>query len=125
MIEIALNNISKSYGADLVLTNISFEMHTKDRIGLIGGNGTGKTTIFKIVAGIENADTGDVIIRKGVRVGYLQQIPVYPDEYPVHQVLRTAFSQLDELTHTIRQLEQQMSLLSGEQLAKTRCTTAG
>ena len=51
MIELSLQNVTKYFGATKIFDDISFELHTKARVGLIGRNGTGKTTVFKIIAG--------------------------------------------------------------------------
>ena len=63
MIEIELNNIKKNYGLKNVLDGVSFEIKTGERIALIGDNGSGKSTILKIISGEEKADSGKVNIR--------------------------------------------------------------
>ena len=79
MIECNINNITKFYGADLIFEDISFDIKTNERIGLIGPNGCGKTTIMKIIIGIEHVQNGNVTFRKGTKLGYLDQIPEYGD----------------------------------------------
>ena len=64
MIEIELNNIKKNYGLKNVLDGVSFEIKTGEKIALIGDNGSGKSTILKIISGEEKADSGKVNIRK-------------------------------------------------------------
>ena len=75
MIEISLNKINKNYGFNSVLSDLSFDIKTNDRVSLIGSNGCGKTTTLRIIMGLENADSGNVSIRKGSTIGYLTQIP--------------------------------------------------
>lgn len=105
MIEIALKNIEKSYGSFKILNNVSFFINRFERIGLIGRNGTGKTTLFKIIKEIETKDSGDLFIRKGSSVGYLHQIPDFPSEYRIEDILRSAFKNLYLLKEKIEKIE--------------------
>ncbi|WIV13306.1 ribosomal protection-like ABC-F family protein [Proteiniborus sp. MB09-C3] len=118
MIDISLNEISKYYGANKVLEDITFEIHSGDRIGLIGKNGTGKTTILKIIAGIENSDGGILSIRKNATIGYLAQMPDYPKEYKVIDVLNTAFERQNEIKAKMRELENKMSSSNEDEIEK-------
>jgi len=118
MIELSLNGIEKYYGATKVLNNITFEVNTEEKIGLIGGNGAGKTTIFKIISGIEEYDNGIMAIRKGATVGYLDQIPDYPDDYKVIDVLNTAFKKIFEIKMDMKKLEEKMNVAKEEELEK-------
>jgi len=90
MIECNVNQIRKSFGADLVFENISFSVQTGERIGLIGPNGSGKTTILKILTGQEQQDEGEITFRKGTNVGYLDQIPNFGADVIVEDILREA-----------------------------------
>ena len=71
MIEIGVSNLTKMFGVDKIFENVTFDVKTKDKIGLIGRNGTGKTTLMKIMAGKENYQIGQVNKRKGLTMGYL------------------------------------------------------
>ena len=75
MIEISLNKINKSFGYETLLKDFSLEVKTGEKIALIGPNGSGKTTIFKIINGVESIDSGVINIRKNINIGYLCQIP--------------------------------------------------
>jgi ATPase subunit of ABC transporter with duplicated ATPase domains len=75
MIELSVNGLTKFYGANKIFENISFEVKTGERIGLIGQNGSGKTTIMKILMGKEDYQKGEISLRKGNRIGYLDQMP--------------------------------------------------
>lgn len=70
MIELALRNVSKSYGINEILKDVSFEIRTNDVVGIVGENGAGKTTIFKIIKQIEKQDKGlvDIIFKDSVRI---------------------------------------------------------
>ncbi len=116
MIELSLNNVGKFYGANKVLEDITFEAKTGEKIAIVGRNGTGKTTIFKIIAGIEDYNGGVLSIRKGASVGYLDQIPDYPDHYKVNDVLNLAFEKQYEIKEQMRELENQMSCTDAEKL---------
>lgn len=116
MIDLSLNNIQKYYGANKVLEDITFEVKAGEKIGLIGGNGSGKTTILKIIAGIEDLNGGTLSIRKGATVGYLDQIPVYPDDYTVIDILNSAFEDIYEIKNKMRCLERQMGSEEGKKL---------
>ena len=70
-----LQNVTKSFGAQVLFNNISFSVAERQRVGLIAKNGTGKTTLLSIISGHENCDSGSVIFRKGIKVGYLEQTP--------------------------------------------------
>ena len=109
MIEIALNGIQKYYGANKVFDNITFEIQTGDRTGLIGRNGCGKTTIFKIISGLENYDKGMLSIKKDASIGYLAQIPEYPDNFKVIDVLNKAFEKAQIISKEMKELEVSMS----------------
>lgn len=109
MIEIGLKNIEKSYGADKIINNVSFEVHSHDRIGLIGRNGTGKTTILKIISGRERYNNGVLSIRKGATIGYLDQIPVFPESFTAMDVLNTVFKEAFEMKEKMNLLEEQLS----------------
>lgn len=70
MIELALRNVSKSYGINEILKDVSFEIRTNDVVGIVGENGAGKTTIFKIIKQIEKQDKGlvDIVFKDSVRL---------------------------------------------------------
>jgi ATPase subunit of ABC transporter with duplicated ATPase domains len=74
MIECSINNLVKYYGATKIFENISFELHSNERVGMIGQNGCGKTTLMKVLMGIENYHGGSISFKKGSKVGYLDQI---------------------------------------------------
>lgn len=100
-----VENLTKSFG-DLVLFNdISFGMVEGQRIGLIAKNGSGKTTLLNILSGKEGYDEGKITYRRDVRVGYLEQSPVYPAELTV---LEACFWQASPVTQLIKEYERCM-----------------
>ena len=106
MLEIELNNIKKNYGLKNVLDGVSFEIKTGERIALIGDNGSGKSTILKIISGEEKADSGKVNIRKEAEIGYLKQ--VYPNEndsIAVEEYLKRSFKKYFDMEKRLKELE--------------------
>lgn len=79
------NNISKSYGEKKLFKNISFTINNGDKVGLIGINGTGKSTLLKIISGYETADLGDINIPNGINIEYLDQNPKFDSQSTVLQ----------------------------------------
>lgn len=108
MIELAVNNLCKHYGAYKIFENVNFEIKTKERVGLLGRNGVGKTTIMKILMGKEDYE-GSVSIRKGVKLGYLDQIPQYSDSYTAMDVLHLAFEEIYDIKSKMSNLELEMT----------------
>lgn len=82
--------LSKSFGASSLFRDLSFTVSDGDRIGLIGPNGAGKSTLLKILAGDEDADAGDVAIRKRARIGYVQQESTFASGQTVRYILEAA-----------------------------------
>lgn len=109
MIELALNKIQKYYGATMVLEDITFEVQTSEKVGIVGSNGCGKSTLLKIIMGIEGYEKGMLSIKKGATLGYLEQIPIYPDDFMVIDVLNSAFEKADSLHKELELLEKQLA----------------
>jgi ATP-binding cassette subfamily F protein 3 len=116
MIQLALKEVEKYFGGNRIFSNITFEVQSDERVGLIGRNGTGKTTVFKIIAGIENQDKGSISIRKNATVGYLHQIPDYPEQFKVIDVLKIAFQIQYKISEELKVLEVQMASLQESEL---------
>ena len=74
-IDLQVDGLTKSFGALLLFENISFSVEERQRIGLIARNGKGKSTLLKIISGEENYDSGSIVFRKDLRLGYLEQEP--------------------------------------------------
>lgn len=74
---IDVQNVSKAFGAHVLFKNLSFSIAEGQRVGLIARNGTGKTTLLSIVSGHESRDSGNIIFRNGIKVGYLEQTPKF------------------------------------------------
>ncbi|MHB8061498.1 MAG: ribosomal protection-like ABC-F family protein [Ruminiclostridium sp.] len=109
MIELALNRLQKYYGATMVLADITFEVQTSEKVGIVGSNGCGKSTLLKIIMGIEDYEKGMLSIKKGATLGYLEQMPIYPDSFRVIDVLNSAFEKIDSLNKELELLEKQLA----------------
>ena len=117
MTELSLNNIEKTFGFKKVLNGFDLELQTGERVALIGPNGSGKTTIFKMIMGEEIQSNGQISIRKGATIGFLSQIPPkYPDDMTVKDIIIQGKSQLIEIEEKLRKLEEKMGTCSSEQM---------
>lgn len=105
-------NVQKYYGAELVLSDVTFEIKSGEKVGLIGRNGSGKTTLIRLLSGSETPDHGSIAIRKDTTFGVLAQIPDYANRMTVYDVLQSAFEPLLAVHAQMRQLEAEMSALS-------------
>ncbi|TFB13693.1 ABC transporter ATP-binding protein [Filobacillus milosensis] len=109
MIVMQLNNISKNFGADLILSKIKLEVHHHDRIAIVGRNGAGKSTLLKIMSGQMPYDDGEIFKPKDVSVGYLDQHTGLDSRESIWSEMLTVFQPLIELEKELRQLEQKMA----------------
>ena len=109
MIELALNKLQKYYGATKVLEDITFEVQTSEKVGIVGSNGCGKSTLLKIIIGSEGYENGNMSFKKGATLGYLEQMPIYPDDFKVIDVLNLAFENIDNVYKELELLEKQLS----------------
>lgn len=100
---LTVEGISKSFGDKKIFDDITFGIDEGDRIGLIGINGTGKSTLLKIVAGNESADSGQIVKKNGLRIGYLPQTP---DFNPEDTVLGQVFNCDSPVINLIKEYEQ-------------------
>ena len=76
-----IEHVSKVFGEKVVLDDVSYGVHQGDKIGIIGINGTGKSTILKIIGGLEEPDEGQVITQNGLRITYLPQMPEFAGSF--------------------------------------------
>mgnify|MGYP002587640007 FL=1 len=110
MIDIGVTGLVKSFDLEKkILDGLTFQIDTGERVGILGRNGAGKTTLFKILTGELDYDEGEVFIAPGKRLGLISQIPVYPAEYTVEDVLRTAFSRMERLKGEMDALAEKMA----------------
>lgn len=110
MVDIFVKDLVKSFevGKNL-LDGLSFEVQQGERVGLLGKNGAGKTTVFRILTDEIGYDEGTVEIASGKKIGLISQIPRYPGDFTVERVLRCAFAELDAIKRKMEQLESKMA----------------
>ena len=109
MIDISVSNLVKEFEVGKkILDGLTFQIDQGERVGLLGKNGAGKTTLFKILTGELDWDDGEVHIAPGKGVGLISQIPVYPPEYTVEDVLQTAFGRLHDMEKEMEELTVRM-----------------
>ncbi len=117
MIDISVNALVKSFEIGKnVLDGLSFSVNTGERVGILGHNGCGKTTLFRILVGEIDRDEGEISIAPGKRLGLISQIPVYPADWTVEDVLRDAHRHLNDLAEKIDALTKEMENDSSEEL---------
>ncbi len=104
-----VENVSKSYGDNQVLQNVSFTLGEDQKVGLVGANGVGKSTLLKILIGREIADDGRIWIRDGAEIGYLPQSLVVPAGQTINEYVDHALGGLRRMETRLHELERQMS----------------
>jgi ATPase subunit of ABC transporter with duplicated ATPase domains len=110
LVDISVRGVRKAFEQDKeILRGVTFEINEGEHVGLLGKNGGGKTTLFRIITGELEPDAGEVVIGTGKRVGVMTQIPVFPPEYTAEDVLKSAFRRLDELQMKLAALREEMA----------------
>ena len=107
MIILSANRLSKGYGTDVILTDVSFHVNAGDRVGIVGRNGAGKTTLLKLLTGELTADEGEFFVSQDTRVGYLKQRDNFDSE-------GTVIGEIDKIFSEIHDLEAQIEQVSAE-----------
>ncbi|HTH51822.1 MAG TPA: ATP-binding cassette domain-containing protein, partial [Pyrinomonadaceae bacterium] len=103
-----LSEVTKSYGGNEVLRGVSFQVNPGERIGLVGRNGAGKTTVFRLLTGAESADTGDIVKINGLKLGLLEQHVDFEQDETVHTAALSAFKHVHDIEAEMRTLEKRM-----------------
>src|SRR5215211_6261851 len=103
-----LSDIKKSYAGTEILRGVSLQINPGEKVGLVGRNGAGKTTVFRLVTGEEGADSGEVISMKGLRLGLLGQHVDFAPGETVHTAALSAFQEIHDIEAEMRSLEKQM-----------------
>ena len=104
-----LSDVHKSYGTQDVLRGASLQINSGEHVGLVGRNGAGKTTVFRLVSNDETPDRGDVVRARGVRLGLLAQHVRFEPGSTVHESALAAFGHLQQIEHEMHELEHRMA----------------
>ena len=118
MISIAVDNVSLSYGTDIILDNISFSLNDGDKLGIVGVNGAGKSSLLSIIMGNITENEGSVYISKGKTVGFLAQNAEYSSDKSVYEAVLEVFSELTAMENELSRLE--TLSLNGDETAGVR-----
>jgi len=113
---IEVDNLIKYFGAEKTLNEISFILNTHQKMGIVGANGVGKSTLLRIIAGELDFDSGEIHLRKGVSIGYLPQA-IQDTDQTIGQLLEKASSYLNGLSEKMRLLETKMGKSNPEELS--------
>ena len=116
VISLSVQNVSLSFGADEILKDVSFALNDGDKVGIIGVNGAGKTSLFRVITGEYTPDAGDVFLQKGHTIGALEQNPdltALPAELTCLEYMYTAFQSLLTLEGEIARTEELLKTASG------------
>src|SRR5215204_7422132 len=103
-----LSEVKKSYGGTEVLRGVSFQVNPGEKVGLVGRNGAGKTTVFRLITGKESADSGDVFKANNLKLGLLDQHVDFGAGETVHTAALSAFKEIHDIEAEMRQLEKRM-----------------
>jgi ATP-binding cassette subfamily F protein 3 len=91
---VSLSGVSFGYGAELIFENLDFQVNAKERVGVVGPNGHGKSTLLRLLAGALAVETGERSVRRGTEIGYLKQSQEFPDDVTVHDLLLATFPEI-------------------------------
>ena len=108
MTVLELHHVCKGFGAQDVLTGVSFKIQKGDKVGLIGENGCGKSTLLKMITGQESPTEGAIVLTNGLKVGYLAQHVIFEPGRTVAEEIASVFADVHQMQIQMRQLEQQM-----------------
>jgi ATP-binding cassette subfamily F protein 3 len=113
---LACHNLKKSFGDRIIVDTGSFHIEEREKAALVGVNGAGKSTIFKMIIGEEPSDGGEIILAKGRSIGYLAQHQNLIPNGTIYEELRSAKADIIEMEQQLRSIEHELQSLSGEEL---------
>src|SRR5688500_8702536 len=102
------SEVTKSYGGTEILRGVSFQVNPSEKVGLVGRNGAGKTTVFRLLTGKEAPDSGDIVSINGLKLGLLQQHVDFEPGETVHTAALSAFKEIHDIEAEMRVLERRM-----------------
>ena len=108
---LSVENISKSFGERVLFEGLNFGLNYGDKMALIANNGSGKTSMLKIIAGKDVPGTGKVTVRNGIRIGYLEQEPIFNEKYTINELL---YNSNAEVVKIIREYESALEMQTND-----------
>ncbi|NRA58864.1 MAG: ABC-F family ATP-binding cassette domain-containing protein, partial [Phycisphaerales bacterium] len=115
---LAVSNLQLSYGDDIILKGCSLSVEARERVAIVGPNGTGKSSLLKIMAGVQQADAGEVSLQRNARIAYLAQDPEVERGVTLRQHAAGAFEELARLHERLESVFHKLGEASGEALPK-------
>ena len=115
---LSCQNISKSFGTDEVLKDVSFHIEANEKAAIVGVNGAGKSTLLKIIMQKEQPDSGEIVLAKDATIGYLAQHQDISGDISIYEEVLTARGDVLEMEQRLREMEGQMDRLSGAELER-------
>lgn len=106
---ISVNNLTIEFTSQVLFDNINYVINPKDKIALVGKNGAGKSTMLKIIAGLQKPTSGSVAIPADVTIGYLPQQMVLEDTLTVSEEVRKVFAHIDEMQRRLDKMSQELA----------------
>ncbi len=106
---LSLSNVSKSFGANLLFDNVSFQVENMHKIGFVGANGSGKTTLFKIICELEDYDKGEIYKSNITNIGYIEQFACSNSNLTLYEELLTTFNNLINIEKELQEIQERIS----------------
>ena len=114
MLLLNLSNISKSFQGETLLENVSFNVYSSDRIGLVGVNGIGKSTLFKMIIGLLDYDTGEISKNKETNIGYLDQYPIANSDKTIMEEMLSLCEEVIQIEKELEEVHQKITNKDGD-----------
>ena len=111
---VTLHNIHKSFGSEVVLDKLSMQLYPGEKVGMVGANGSGKSTILRLILGHTKPDIGQITVQKGLRIGYLPQEPDFDNKKTVMQQMLSSVADLLDLQQKIHDAAEQIEELTNK-----------
>ena len=113
---LSCQNLSKAFGSDEIITDVSFQINEGDKVAIVGNNGAGKSTLLKIITGELEPDQGTVILAKDTAIGYLAQYQNDTEDGTVYETVYSSRADILQMKASLETMEEQMRHLEGEEL---------
>lgn len=106
---INISKVTQSYMGDIIFDDIKYDLNDGDCVGLVGRNGEGKSTLLKLMAGVEAPTEGQISWQKNLSIGYLNQLPKYQDDKNIYECLSEVFEELNNIVGRMSDIELKMA----------------